>query len=64
MKPNQTIHLGDGAYLHFDGYGLEFRTNHHKYPTDTVYVENIKELFRILQETIEQNKEQSCQHPT
>ena len=21
MKPNETIHLGDGVYLHFDGYG-------------------------------------------
>jgi len=54
MEPGQTIHLGDGAYLHFDGYGFEFRANHHENPTDRVYIDggDVKNLIRILQETL------------
>ena len=39
MKTGETIHLGDGAYLHFDGHGFELRANHHETPTDRVYLE-------------------------
>jgi hypothetical protein len=55
MKPGETIHLGDGAYLHFDGYSIEFRANHHEHPTDTVTVDgaDIRNLIDILQATFE-----------
>ena len=39
MKQGETIHLGDGAYLHFDGDGFELRANHHEHPTDKVYLD-------------------------
>lgn len=58
MKPGETIHLGDGAYLHFDGRGLELRANHHEHPTDRVYLEDfaIERLHRVI-ETILENWE-------
>lgn len=39
MRPGQTIYLGDGLYLHYDGYGLELRANSHDQPTDRCYLE-------------------------
>jgi len=39
MKTGETVHIGDGAYLHFDGYGFELRANHHETPTDRVYID-------------------------
>lgn len=54
MKAGETIHLGDGAYLHFTGYSFELRANHHEHPTDTVSVEIrgmeqlIREVFKVL----------------
>lgn len=53
MKPGDNQYLGDGAYLHFDGHGFEFRANHHQHPTDRVYIElrSIPTLLRLIQET-------------
>jgi hypothetical protein len=55
MKLNETVHLGDGAYLHFDGYGVELRANHHETPTDRVYLEPsvIGELLKHLKDTFD-----------
>lgn len=56
MKPGETEHLGDGAYLHFDGYGFELRANHHEHPTDRVYIDwpCAPTLERLLRETREE----------
>jgi len=32
-------HLGDGAYVEFDGYNIILKANHHEYPTDKVCLE-------------------------
>ena len=35
-------YIGDGVYTMYDGmvwYGIRLNVNHHKYPTDTVYLE-------------------------
>jgi hypothetical protein len=32
LVPDATIHLGDGVYATFDGYGLEIRVNDHRSP--------------------------------
>ncbi len=32
-------HLGDGAYVEFDGYGYMLMANSHSNPTDRVYLE-------------------------
>ena len=32
-------HLGDGAYVKFDGYGYELMANSHLTPTDRIYLE-------------------------
>jgi hypothetical protein len=41
MKPDNAMHLGDGAYVTFDGYGFLLTANHHdpKIATDTVWLE-------------------------
>lgn len=39
MPFRTTEYLGDGVYIHYDGYGLELRANHHANPTDKVYLE-------------------------
>lgn len=51
MKAGETIHLGDGAYLHFDGDGFELRANHHEHPTDRVYLDRwaIKALVTLVE---------------
>lgn len=56
MKPNETVYLGDGAYLHYDGRGFEFRANDHARPTDRVYIEDfiVPELIRIMRQTTEE----------
>ena len=53
MEPGQTIYLGDGVYLHFDGYGFELRANHHENPTDRIYIDLaiVRDLIRIFQVT-------------
>jgi hypothetical protein len=50
MKPGETAYIGDGAYLHFDGYGFEFRANHHEAPTDRVYIDgsDVPRLIKLL----------------
>lgn len=55
MKTGETQHIGDGAYLHFDGYGFELRANHHEHPTDRVYIDAyaVRTLIRLLRETLE-----------
>jgi hypothetical protein len=55
MKPGQTEHIGDGAYLHFDGYGFELRANHHEHPTDRVYIDGacVRTLLRLIRETMD-----------
>jgi hypothetical protein len=55
VKTGETQHIGDGAYLHFDGYGFELRANHHEHPTDRVYIDGmcVRTLIRLLQETLE-----------
>jgi hypothetical protein len=35
---NETIHIGDAVYVHFDGYGIEFPLNHRQSPC-AVYLE-------------------------
>ena len=59
MKPGQTEYIGDGAYLHFDGYGFELRANHHETPTDRVYIDGscVLTLQRLIRETIEEMAE-------
>jgi len=56
MKTGQTEHIGDGAYLHFDGDGFELRANHHETPTDRVYIDGscVLTLQRLINETIEE----------
>lgn len=41
MSDNHAVHLGDGAYVSDDGYGLAFTANHHdpEQATDTVYLD-------------------------
>jgi len=55
MKPGETEHIGDGAYLHFDGWGFELRANHHEHPTDRVYINVgcVRKLLRLIRETID-----------
>ena len=54
MKPGQKEYIGEGAYLHFDGYGFELRANHHETPTDRVYIEGdyALRLIQLIQETV------------
>lgn len=56
MQAGEAVHLGDGAYLFFDGYSFELRANHHENPTDRVYLDRdaIPKLIRHLQETLSQ----------
>ena len=59
MRPGQTEHIGDGAYLHFDGHGFELRANHHgELATDRVYIDGscVPTLLRMINETIEECK--------
>lgn len=55
MVVGESIYLGDGAYLTFNGYGFEFKANSHTEPTDTVHVEirDTPNLIRVLTETLE-----------
>jgi len=41
LDPENAIHLGDGAYATFDGYGVMLTANHHDpaQATDKVYLE-------------------------
>lgn len=50
MKPGETIHLGDGAYLHFSGHSFDFLTNDHEHPTDRVCVDiaDVGNLLNII----------------
>ena len=34
-----TRYIGDGVYAIFDGYGIWLHANHHKNPTDRIYLE-------------------------
>lgn len=54
MKEGEVIHLGDGAYLKFDGYGFEVMANHHEHPSDRVYLEPFaaKELVNAITGTL------------
>lgn len=55
MKPGETVHIGGGAYLHFDGYGFELRANHHENPTDRVYIDGhlyANRLQHLIRETL------------
>lgn len=58
MTPGQTEHIGDGAYLHFDGFGFELRANHHETPTDRVYIDGscVLTLLRLINETLAERK--------
>lgn len=58
MIPGQVEHIGDGAYLYFDGYGFELRANHHENPTDRVYIDGpcVLTLLRLIRETHEPNE--------
>lgn len=57
MIPGETVYIGDGAYLHFDGYSLEFRANDHEKPTDVVCVEGnlIPKLIALLESIVKKN---------
>jgi len=54
MNPGETIHLGDGCYLHFTGYSWELMADHPETPTATVKIEVrameqlIREVFKVL----------------
>ena len=52
VKINECIHLGDGAYLHFDGWGWELRANDHEHPTDRVYLDPaaVRALIKAITE--------------
>jgi len=58
MKPGETQYIGDGVYLHFDGFGFELRANHHETPTDRVYIDGgcVRTLLRLIRETMEPEK--------
>ena len=58
MKADDTIHLGDGAYLHYDGHGFELRANDHQHPTDRVYLDLyvMKELLSEVNRTLTPEK--------
>lgn len=66
MIPGQTEHVGNGAYLYFDGHGFELRANHHETPTDRVYIDSscVMTLLRLINETIEHrsNERAHIQH--
>ena len=32
-------YLGDGVYVEFDGFNIILKANHHKTPTDQIYLE-------------------------
>jgi len=32
-------YIGDGVYTEWDGFGILLKANHHKHPTDKVYLE-------------------------
>lgn len=53
MKPGDNEHLGDGAYLHFDGDGFELRANHHEHLSDRVYIcrQAVHTLIRLIEAT-------------
>jgi len=42
-------HLGDGAYVTFEGDGLILKANHHLHPTDKVYLDTyaVEALIRF-----------------
>lgn len=50
MKPGQVEHIGDGAYLQFDGHGYWLLANHHRNPTDRVYIDgsSVRTLLRLI----------------
>ena len=58
MKAKDTIHLGDGAYLHYDGHGFELRANDHEHPTDRVYLDTyvMNELLNAVNRTLTPEK--------
>lgn len=65
MKKEEVIHLGDGVYLYFDGYGFELRANHHETPTDRIYLEPkvADDLKQVILETMERiNNEKRSNH--
>jgi len=53
MKPNTTVYIGDGVYLHFDGSGFELRANDADNPTDVIYLEEsvARNLYNKIEET-------------
>lgn len=58
MKPGETVHIGDGAYLHYDGFGWELRANHHEHPTDRVYIDGPAVAQRLI-ELLKPNQKES-----
>lgn len=54
MNPNED-YLGNGAYVEFDGFGIELKANDHLNPTDRIYLEPSvwEALKRFAQRTIE-----------
>jgi len=48
LKP---LHLGDGAYLTWDGYGFTLTANHHDpaQATDRVYIDGIRDMRSLIE---------------
>ena len=53
MELDQHVHLGDGVYAEFDGYGINLRVNDHRNPV-AVYLE--PEVFEALVKFYEARK--------
>ncbi len=61
MTIYQPIHLGDGAYVTFDGYGYLLTANHHdpKIASDRVWLEpTAVELLIALSERVQAQAEE------
>lgn len=61
MKPGDSTHIGDGAYVSYDGNSFRFSANHHEadQASDNVFVElqHATELIAILFRTLAINQD-------
>ncbi len=49
------IHLGDGVYAKWDGYGVQLHANSHLVPTDRIYLE--PEVLRGINRLVKRCRE-------
>ena len=47
-------YAGDGIYVMVDKYGIWLHANHHKFPTDKIYIDNttLKSILKIREDGI------------